>query len=186
MHRPSYRTTGFTLTEVLVVMMIMSLVAGVVSSVYFASMQVWRRCSSQSQADPPAHMAIARITKELRNAYVVNNTGTNSITFTLPAADANGYNVLPLQPAQRISYYLSDQTGTPGHAGTVLWRQEQNLITARNTLRKSAENVEQLSFSYDATQSRVLKIYALSITVLGREGHEEYRSLFGSHVAFRN
>lgn len=186
MRPDSPRRGGFTLVEALIVMAIMTMVAGVVSSLFFASMHVWRRCSSQSQADPPAHMAIARMTKELRNAYLVDDMGSSSITFTLPQADADGINTLPLQPGRRISYYLSDSTGEVGRNGSILWRRQQDLVTGHATTRRIAENVEQLGFSYDATPSRVLKIYAMSVTVLGREGRQEYRSVFGSHVAFRN
>jgi len=167
-------------------MFIMTMIAGVVSSLFFASMQVWRRCSSQSQADPPAHFAIARITKELKNAYLVDNMGASSITFTQPKTDADGINLLPLQPGRRITYYVSDDSGQVGHAGTVLWRKWQDLVTGRTTVRRVANNVEQLGFSYDTTSTRVLKIYAMSITVLGKEGREEYRSKFEGHVAFRN
>jgi prepilin-type N-terminal cleavage/methylation domain-containing protein len=177
---------GFTLIETLAAMTIMALIGSVVSALFFTSMQVWRRCSSQSQADPPAHMAVSRITKELKNAYFVNSMGASSITFTQPKTDAQGTNILPLQPGRRISYYLSDDSGQVGHAGTVLWRNYEDLVTGRTTLQHLANNVEQLGFSYDTTSTRVLKIYAMSITVLGKEGHEEYRSQFVGHVAFRN
>jgi hypothetical protein len=52
--------------------------------------------------------------------------------------------------------------------------------------RSIANNVESLSFSLDATAQRVLDIYAMSVTVVGKEGRETYRSQFASHIAFRN
>jgi hypothetical protein len=168
-------------------MVIMALVAGVVSALYFASLHVWRRCSSQSQADPPAHMAIARVTKELKNAYQVTSMGNDAITFLLPRTDPSGTNLLPLQAAKEISYYLSDASGVQGQPGTILWRKEVDVVNNRTRTQRIAENVEQLAFDYDTTsENRVLAIYALSITVIGQEGHEEYQSAFGSHIAFRN
>ncbi len=177
---------GFTLPEILVAMVIMTMIAGVVSALYFASMRVWRRVSSQAQADPPAHMAIFRITKELKNAYMVDEIGDSFIMFTQPMTDSQGINLLPLQPGRRIAYYLSDESGEMGRDGTYLWRWSQDLSTGETRRSRLAENVEALEFSCDATSTRVLKIYAMSITVLGQEGLQQYRSRFEGHVAFRN
>jgi len=181
------RTRGVTLPEVLIAMVIMTLIAGVVSALYFASEQVWRRCSSQAQADPPAHMAISRLTKELKNAYQVSSMGPTSVTFLLPRVDGSGVNIVPLQTARVVSYYLSDDTGQQSHSGNVMWRKETNADTGSAKQQRIASNVQQLDFDYETTgNNRVLAIYALSITVLGQEGRQHYQSQFGSHVAFRN
>lgn len=95
-------------------------------------------------------------------------------------------NIVPFQPERRIHYYVSDGTGQVGRTGTVLWRIETNLLTGRVSSRKIAENVESLDLSYEATTQRVLDIYAMSVTVIGREGREVYHSRFAGHVAFRN
>lgn len=168
-------------------MVIALLIAGVVSATYFASLRVWRRCSAQSQADPPAHMTIDRLTKELKNAYEVTTMGSSSITFTLPLTDEEGINVIPLQPGKTVSYYLAGEDGLPDPEGTVLWRQEYDHPHHLTKSAIIAENVESLALEYEAASpNRVLSIYALSITVVGEEGRQEYRSEFGSHVAFRN
>jgi prepilin-type N-terminal cleavage/methylation domain-containing protein len=184
--RPALRQCGITLPEMLIAMVIMTLIAGVVSATYFTSLHIWRRCSSMSQAEPPAHISVDRLCRELKNAYLVDSIGDTSVTFTLPKQDENGINVLPLEPAQRISYYLSDDTGKRDKAGTHLWRERLDVDSGSATRGCIAENVESLKFSYDATEDRVLKIYAMSITVIGEEGKEQYHSEFESHVAFRN
>jgi len=178
---------GTTLPELLIAMAIMLLIAGVVSAVYFASLRTWRRCSSQSQADPPAHMTISRLTRELKNAYQVTSMGASSITFLLPQVDGNGVNIVPLTPAREVSYYLSDATGQPGQPGTDLWRRDVSLTSGTVKRQRIAQNVERLAFDYEATSgNRVLAIYALSITVVGTEGHQSYTSRFDTHIAFRN
>lgn len=177
---------GMTLPEVLIAMVIMAMIGGVISATFFAGMRVWRRCSSQSQADPPAHLAIRRMTTELKNAYQVDSLGDTYITFTLPRQDAYGVNILPFEGAHCIKYFITDDSGVEGNTGTVLWRKDNNLLTGAVTTRRIANNVESLSFSYERTSQRLLDIYAMSITVLGREDHEVYRSQFASHVAFRN
>jgi prepilin-type N-terminal cleavage/methylation domain-containing protein len=188
--------SGFSLIEALIAMVVMAFILGAVGILYFTSFRVWQRCSAQSQADPPAHFAIGRITKELKNASVVNNIADNSLTFTLPAttrvqdpyngAEFINVNSLPLTPARQISYYLSDTTGATGRSGSILWRYEQNLISGATNLKRIADNVEELNFDYDAAGGRMLKIYAMSVTVQGKEGRQVHRSEFGSHVAFRN
>jgi hypothetical protein len=170
-------------------MAIMLLIVGVVSSIYFASLHVWRRCSSQSQADPPAHMSLDRITSELKNAYMVNSpdTATNYITVTLPARDSTGTNIYPFQPATRVTYYLSDASGQRDRTGTYLWREKVRVSDGNTTRNSIAGNVENLSFEvYPSGSGRVLKVYAMSIAVVGRERHEEYVSRFSGSVAFRN
>jgi type II secretory pathway pseudopilin PulG len=195
-----FAAAGFSLIETLIAMVVMTFILGAVGVLYFTSFHVWQRCSSQSQADPPAHIAINRITKELKNAYIVNSCvpGSNSITFTLPATEqvSNPFdtppyinvNLLPLTPARQISYYISDNTGSVGRAGTVLWRSEQNFISGGSNLKRIADNVEELTFDYAAADegTRILMVYAMSVTVLGQEGRQQYRSEFSSRVAFRN
>ena len=180
------RHRGVTLIELLMGMVIAAIIGAVISSIFFASLTVWRRCSAQGQADPPATMSINRIARELRNAYLVDSMGADTITFTLPLTDADGVNLLPLQPKTRITYYLSDETGSQDVTGTMLWRQQVDVPTSQTHQRCLADNVVAIGFSYDATESRVLKIYALSITVQGREGPEVHQAQFGTHVAFRN
>jgi type II secretory pathway pseudopilin PulG len=177
---------GFSLIEAMIVIFIIGLIGTAVGTLYYSSLQVWRRCSAQSQADPPAHLAVDRVAKELRNAYLVDSMGSDNITFTLPATDANGVNTLPLTPGKRISYYISDDTGAIGPTGTVLWRKEVRLSSGNTRYMRIANNVEELTFTYYATPTQVLKIYAMSITVLGQEGRQQYNSQFGSRIAFRN
>lgn len=178
---------GVTLPELLIAMVIMVLIAGVVSSLYFASLHVWRRCSSQSQAEPPAHMATSRLTKELKNAYQVSSMGPTYITFLLPRTDGSGANILPLQTAREVSYYLSDDTGRRDRTGSSMWRKDTDMDTGYVRQQRIASNVQSLDFDYETTgENRVLAIYALSITVLGQEGRQTYQSQFGAHVAFRN
>jgi hypothetical protein len=147
---------------------------------------VWRRCSSQAQSDPPAHFSITRISKDLKNAYAVVDMQQSSITVMLPRTDANGINLVPFQPGKQVRYYIGDAEGDAGESGTILWREQINQVNGARRLALVAGNVEELTFSYESTSERVLVIYAMSITVTGREGREEYRSEFGSHVAFRN
>jgi prepilin-type N-terminal cleavage/methylation domain-containing protein len=200
MKRNSTGNRGFSLIEALIAMVVMSFILVAVGVLYFTSFNVWQRSSAESQADPPAHIAIGRITKELKNAYIVVPPvpNSNTITFTLPetepeqdpfdASKTVKVNVLPLTPERQITYYVSDATGAVGPTGTVLWRSEQNLLTGASNLKRIADNVEELTFDYAAADggTRMLMVYAMSVTVQGKEGRHVYRSEFSSRVAFRN
>jgi len=180
---------GVTLPEMLMVMVITILMFGVISEIYFASLMVWRRCSSQSQADPPAHMTLDRVSQELKNAYQVNSpdSATDYITVTMPVRDSGGTNIWPFQADTRITYYLSDATGQHGHTGTYLWRETVKVSNGNTTLDIIAENVQNLTFEvYPSGTGRVLKVYAMSIAVVGQEQHTQYASRFSGSVAFRN
>ena len=180
---------GVTLPELLMVMVIIALVGGVLGVVYYSDLQVWRRCSAQSQADPPANISLDRLTSELKNAYMVNSpdTAVNYITFTLPLKDSGGTDIYPFQPWRQITYYLSDASGSHGNTGTYLWR-EQVTVPGNATTRTSiAQNVQSLSFQvYPSGSGRILKVYAMSIAIVGQEQHQQYTSQFSGTVAFRN
>jgi len=187
--RSGSASRGVTLPELMIAMVIMLLMVGVISSIYFASLHVWRRCSSQSQADPPAHISLDRVTAELKNAYQVNSpdTATNYITFTLPLKDSSGTVLYPFQPWCQISYYLSDATGSHSKTGTYLWRERLTLSDNTTTRSSIAQNVESLTFQvYPSGSGRMLKVYAMAIAILGQEQHEQYTSRFSGTVAFRN
>ena len=193
---------GFSLIEALIAMVVMTFILGAVGVLYFTSYHVWQRTSAESQAEPPANIAISRISKELKNAKDITEVEgiSNSITFTLPATedmtivDADNIsrtisvNSLPLTAARQITYYISDDTGAIGEGGTILWRSEQNLLTGASNLKRIADNMEELEFEFAAADegTRMLKVYAMSVTVQGKEGRHVHRSEFKSHVAFRN
>jgi hypothetical protein len=170
-------------------MVIMLLIMGVVGSIYFSSLAVWRRCSAQSQADPPAHISLDRVTAELKNACKINSpdNATNYISFDLPLKDSSGLNIYPFQSWCTIRYYLSDKTGSHSATGTYLWREKTNTAGGAVTRASIAENVESLTFEvYPSGAGRMLKVYAMSIAIVGQEGRQQYTSQFSGTVAFRN
>jgi prepilin-type N-terminal cleavage/methylation domain-containing protein len=182
------RPRGITLPELMMAMVIMVLIMGVLGGIYFSSLQVWRRCSAQSQADPPAHISLDRVTSELRNAYKVNSVGTSSISFDLPvkSGTAPHPNLIPFQSWCTIRYYLSDDTGSETSTGTYLWRKKTDTATGDVSSSVIARNVESLTFAVDSSDDRILKVYAMSIAIVGEEGRQQYTSSFSGTVAFRN
>jgi len=183
-----YRIQGFTLLELLISMTIMALVIGVTVSILMTSMRVWRRCSSFSQAFPPAYTVISRLNKELKNAYNITVAeDQQSIIFHLPRVDAERIALAPLQLGHEITYFRSDESGDDEQSGNVLWRRDYNAVSGTTTQRALAENVSELTFSCDATHNgRVFSVYSTAVTVVGQEQALQYESNFHTTVAIRN
>jgi len=152
------------------------------------SMRVWRRCSSFSQAFPPAYTVISRLNKELKNAYYITIADDQqSILFHLPRVDAERIALAPLQVGHEITYYRSDASGDQEQSGTVLWRRDYDAVNEVTTQRALAENVSELTFSCDATYNgRVFSVYSTAVTVVGQEQATRYESNFNTTVAIRN
>jgi hypothetical protein len=182
---------GGTLPELMMAMVIMVLIMGVLGGIFFSPLQVWRRCSAQSQADPPAHISLDRVTSELRNAYKINSPAdaTDYISFDLPVkSEVEPHpNLIPLQSWCTIRYYLSDSTGNEAHTGTYLWRKKTDTATGAVSSAVIAKNVQSMIFhTYAADGNRTLSVYAMSIAIVGEEGRQQYTSSFSGTVAFRN
>lgn len=188
MRRIRTGSPGFTLIEALISTAIIGLVFGIVVAVLITSMRVWRKCSSESQAFPPAYQLVTQLNNELKNAYYISiPTNSTSITFRTPKTDANGVNIVPFVLGHEITYYRSDATGSMTATGTFLWRKDKNGVSNVTTQRNIAQNVSQLTFNCSGTLSgRVFAVYSMSVTVVGQEQATTYNSTFSSTMAIRN
>ena len=122
---------GMSLIELLIVITVLPVVLIAVLSVFSAITQQWKTQVSRGQAIRIANIAMAQMTKELRNAVLFQAIdGTKTNTFIMPAnIDANGnftpvwnHTFIMYASGYRAHYYLSDLTGTAA-TGTVLWRE---------------------------------------------------------------
>ncbi|MHB9131393.1 MAG: hypothetical protein ACYDBB_09925 [Armatimonadota bacterium] len=190
MNRRQRTMRGVTLIELLMVIASATLISGVIMAMYIASLRVWYRCSSQSQAFPPAYMVITRLNQELKNAYAITvPPNGKSVTFRLPKTDPNnnGCNILPFQLGREISYYCANDTAQEGNTGTVLWRKTFNADTSETSYMRIANNVTNLAFQADAsTNGRVFAVYSTTVTVVGKEQKTSHESNFHSTIAIRN
>lgn len=188
---------GFTLPEMLTVITITSLIMVVLFAIIMTSMRVWHRVSSQQQAFPPAHLIMSRIDRELKNAYYISviNNGA-AITFRLPQQEARvldgraemvnsldvaGHLILD----REITYFRSDETGDITVTGNVLWRMETR-PGQDPTFQRIADNVIGMDFVAESSGQRVYAVYSSTITVLGEQGAQQFRSQFDGAIAFRN
>ncbi len=153
--RTLHRVRAFTLPEMMIAMAIIMIIVGIVGTIYWTSFHVWQRCSAESQADPPAHISLDRVTSELKNAYQVNSpaNATNYITFTLPKRDANNTVIYPMTGWYQICYYLSDASASHAKTGTYLWREKTMLANNAVTRESVAQNVQSMTFNITPADS---------------------------------
>jgi type II secretory pathway component PulJ len=126
---------GFTLTEVLVAMILMILVMFALYSIFDMSIRVFSFGNDKVEAVENARLGLSKMEREIRAAYPNNKaaatpdetlffspTGTNEIKFGL---DLNGNHVVD-HPSEEVTYNLS---------GTTLMRNGQpavEFVTALN------------------------------------------------------
>src|SRR3954469_10823007 len=77
---------------------------------------VWHGAMAGSTAEQSAQGTVLRLAPNIRAArsVVAATSSATRLTLQLPAYDATGALIIPLQDGQVVSYYLSDTTGTPG------------------------------------------------------------------------
>jgi hypothetical protein len=85
---------------------------------------VWQNSSGDFSTQRQNQMAFLRIAPTIREARSVatDSSSATQLTLRMPAYDASGNLIIPLQDGQVISYYLSNATGNPANSGNILWR----------------------------------------------------------------
>lgn len=135
------RVTGATLAEVLMVTMILGIVLGGISAIYFASMRFWTRGATENYAQQKASWVVQRIAPDIREGlnvvpgtppfelsyiairmpYKVYDSGEQAYLNQL-SVDATG---MPyLVPGGWVLYYRGNENGTLTTDGDRLWRLE--------------------------------------------------------------
>ena len=123
MKRPNRLRRGHSLIELMIVMWVMLICALLLFSVMNFGGTVWSRTNGEQDSKTALYFAIEKMAPTIRNALRVDPTSTaTSLVVVLPKSDGAGGYVLPIVDGDKITFYLSDATGTIGHAGNILWR----------------------------------------------------------------
>ena len=128
------KQNGFTLTEILASMTIMSLILLAIVEINQVGVTQWKRYLTSSGGNTQATIAFDRMVRDIRNSVSMSaeSVGSNTVyTFTLPSTtDSEGY-YLPVSTSlgilyhvgPKVRYYLSDLNGAMGTTGgTILWK----------------------------------------------------------------
>lgn len=169
--RKRQNSAGFTLVELLVVMVVLSLIIAPVADIYIMGLQRWGSIYTRSAGLTQINSTLERMTYDITNAiaFVPETSGSNPVyTFIMPGKkDAQGV----WQPVSvnagliytngsRVRYYLSDNTGsstvTGGH---ILWR-----ATAPNG---NSSYTPDTSWSLSGRLPRCGSVQSLGVTPVG-------------------
>jgi len=143
--------------EVLVVMGIMGLIGAGALAMMVRSVSSFDDTSTKAFTDADAVIAMQMMVNDVREAKSVNIiAGGDRLRVIFPKRTPEGYyDRHEPDMANQIDYYLSDDTGVPGHTGTWLWRGKNN--GNRQPLKR---DVVALGFEQDTPRSVKITVVA--------------------------
>ena len=103
---------AFTLTELTIVLVLLSIFIGVVLLVFVAQLKTWGSSLNRATIRQQGHQALGRMVRELNQTNSITSASSGAVTF-LADLDDNG----------------SDETITLNTSGTILNRSEGAVIT---------------------------------------------------------
>jgi len=141
---------GYTMLEALIATGIMAFVAAGAVAMMIGSARCFDDTSVQAFTDTDAAIAMQMIVNDVREAKSINIIGGGRrLRVIFPKKTEQGYyDRHESDMANQIDFYLSDETGVPGHTGTWLWKGKNN--NNRQPLKK---DVSDLSFEPDTARS---------------------------------
>lgn len=167
---------GYTLLEVLVATGITALIGMGTVGMIVGSMSCYDKVTVQAYTNTDAVMAMQRIVTDIREAKSINIIADgNRLRVIFPERLAEGYyNRHEPDMAHQIDYYLSDETGVPGHSGNILWRGKNN--SNRKPLKRGISSI-----SFEPDTSRSVKI---TIVAEGKTAGEPERTELTQRVVY--
>jgi prepilin-type N-terminal cleavage/methylation domain-containing protein len=164
---------GFTLTEMLVSMMIMTVVLIALFNIFDMSVKIFSYGNKKVEAAQNARVGLEKMEREIRQAYPID-TATGQMFYTWTPTqirfgndlDGNGVIACPNTSTptkcEKIGYRLANGTTTLGRDNTSTGATNSStLITAvpPGNLRPVAERVQSLTFTYyDSTGDEVVPV----------------------------
>ena len=167
------RNRGFTLIEVMIASLVLSLVLSALCSVYFAVSKEWERQNGRGTALAATSMACSRLSDYISQsvgAVVVNRIGTaDALAVNLPADTAYSGTYVPTWSSGKIQYrsgnwiifYLSDSTGNYSRSGDILWCATMNWGSFPGSVTPDAT----WSLYYDQPRGRITPISSIQFTL---------------------
>lgn len=156
---------GHTLVEALAALSVVGVLATTISGIWIGTMRSTTKTAVKSFTDTDAVVAMQRIVTDVREAQYVNILANGErLRIVFPKRTDDGYyNRFEADTAHQIDYYLSDDTGVPGHDGSTLWRGKDN---GRHAVKKG---VAELSFVADTPRSVQITVITENPTSTGVE-----------------
>ena len=169
---------------------LMLIISGILIQFLNFSTRVWHTSVAQSNSQGGAESAAERLGPLLRNArrVVVSSSNDHQLTIQEPAYDASGNMLLPLQDGDVYCFYLSDQTGSPSHTGTILWRSANGVPDRSWSLRNGQGRVfvaaGGLGFTYYPTAAP--ETVTVNLSAFGESGNRSSQFPVSEEFKLRN
>jgi hypothetical protein len=186
------RRRGLSLIEVQVAAVAGLLILGSLLGFTRFNSLVWYTAMAGTSADQSAQGTVLRLAPSIRAARSVVTAGSTSkrLTLQLPAYDATGTLIVPLQDGQVISYYLSDTTGAREvEGGTILWRSVDGVPDRIWSMRGSEGRVVPgaggLRFSYYPSVADAETV-TLTVTGTATAGTRTSQMMTSQEILLRN
>jgi len=123
------RRSGVTLPELMVAVAVLGILSYGISMIYFSVLNIYNRQIWKLPPYDAATGAVQRVSRDLREAMLIESHGETFMVVVMPLKDANHDNVLTLGPygyeltrGERVAFYLSDESGATDAAGNCLWK----------------------------------------------------------------
>ncbi len=186
------RKRGFTLTELMVSLVVLGLVGSIVMALLVQAVKMYKKGFAEKTASDRAALALQVMLPEIREAINVDYPGPSRIEFTLPRKDNDGSNYVnpttySLEAGLQVCYYLSDATGgleTPD--GPLLWRAtKQPAETYFHPERVIAPGIDHLTITY-APSVDLLELVKVEVGVRAAAHPGSANRVIIGEVAMRN
>lgn len=163
---------GFTLVEVMITSVVLSLVLTSICGIYVAVSKEWERQDGRGTALGATSMACSRLSDYISQsvrAVVVNRLSTgDALAINLPANTAYGDLYVPTwtsgtvhyQNGSWIIFYLSDSTGNYSRSGNILWAATMTW----SNFPSSVTPDQSWSLYYDQPKGRIAPITSLQFS----------------------
>lgn len=183
---------GLSLVEVQLAGGAALLLLGILLSFTRFSNLTWHDALASGDAQQTSQSTILRLAPTIRAARSVvgSTSGTSRVTLQLPAYDAGGNLLLPLQNGEVISYYLSDATGSPSAAnGSILWRaingEPDRFWSMRGNVGRVIVKPGGLRFAY-YPNAAAAETVTVTITGAGASGTRRSEITTSQEIVLRN
>jgi Tfp pilus assembly protein PilW len=134
---------GISLFEVVLASTIGSFVVAILATFSILEGRSWHKTNAVSLTQQNTQLALQLMSPTIRAAHsvVTSQTTSSMLVLRMPAYDASGNLIVPIQDGNTTSFYLSDTSGSTSKSGTILWRAVNGTPDSAWSLKSGAARV---------------------------------------------
>lgn len=181
---------GITTIEVIVGMVIGGLVLGTAAQLTRSAIRSWHNSQARVKGRDYLEFATERMAVDIREGLSVDvaQSGLDYFTVVMPLVEVADEYVIPLADGDRITYYLSDESGAFAATGNILWRQVNGVPDPSWAMRDSRPIVQLaddgLQFTYGTEDP--LRNVMIALSAHTESGLEKIDQDLSTAVTLRN